>query len=145
MERGGFPSFFIGGKMLTNLLCVVVGMILMWALNYVMALGHSVAIIKQTQQSCAALFTIAGQGLHEILELKYIAMTEAKRSEQNIVAQKYIDQINIDSVQKSIMRNYVLTFPKSYSHLMEYSTWEELGDFVDKTVKAQKEKKHVTK
>lgn len=141
MERGGFPSFFVGGKMLTNLLCFTAGMTLMWILNYLMGLGHAIAILKQTQQSCAALFTTAAQGLHEVLELKYIAMREAKRSDQNIIAQKYIDQLNIDSVQKSIMRNYVGVFPSSYHNIIEFTTWEELETYVNKFVQKQKETK----
>jgi len=113
----------------------------MWCLNYLTSLGHSLIILKQTQQSCAALFTTAAQGLQEVLELKYMAMKEAKRSEQNITAQKYIDQLNISSVQNSIIRNYVRVFPESYKHLIEYSTWEELEDYVNKFVRAQKELK----
>ena len=66
--------------------------------------------------------------------LKYLAMQEADRSEQNIVAQKYIDQLNIDSIKKSIMRNYVTIFPNSYSHIMEYSTWEEMEQYINKTI-----------
>ena len=125
--------------MLINFLCFIIGMIVMWCLNYLMALGYSVVVLKQTQQSCAALFTSAAQGLQEVLELKYITMVEANRSEQNIIAQKYIDQVNIDSVQKSIMRNYVMAFPESYRHIIEFSTWEELDDYVNKFVQRQKE------
>ena len=111
----------------------------MWCLNYLMVLGHSINVLKQTQQSCAALFVVSEQGLHEVLQLKYIAMEEAKRTEQNIIAQKYIDQLNIDSVKKSIMRNYVLSFPKSYHHVMEYTDWEELEMYVNKITQEKKE------
>ena len=113
----------------------------MWILNYLLSIGYSITILKQTQQSCAALFTTSEQGLHEVLELKYIAMREAKRSDQNIIAQKYIDQLNINSIQKSIMRNYLGAFPVSYHHIMEYTTWEELEDYVNKFVQEKKEVK----
>ena len=141
MERGGFPSFFFGGKMLTNIICVGGGMVVMWSLNYIMAVGHSVNILKQTQRSCAALFTTSEQGLQEILVLKYLAMQEAGRSEQNITAQKYIDQMNIKSIQSSVMRNYVNCFPSNYLHLVEYTTWEELEDYVNDVVRNHKEEK----
>ena len=140
MERGGFPSFFFGGKMLINVLCVFGGMVMMWCLSYLMTLGHSVNILKQTQQSCAALFTVSEQGLQEILQLKYLAMKEADRTEQNITAQKYIDQLNISSIKTSIMRNYVQTFPEQYKHVMDYNDWEELEDYVNKFAKDNKEK-----
>ena len=61
-----------------------------------------------------------------------MAMEEANRTEQNITAQKYIDQLNIDSIKKSIMRNYVQTFPEQYKHVMDYNDWEELEDYVNK-------------
>ena len=127
--------------MLINIVCVLGGMIVMWCLNYIMALGHSVGILKQTQQSCAALFTSSEQGLQEVLQLKYIAMEEAKRSEQNIRAQKYIDQLSVMSVKKAIMRNYVATFPESYRHVMEYTSWEEMEDYVNNFVREHKENK----
>ena len=125
--------------MLTNIICVIGGMIIMWCLNYIMAVGYSVNVLKQTQQSCAALFTTAEQGLQEVLVLKYIAMQEANRTEQNITAQKYIDQMNIKSIQSAVIRNYVNCFPLNYQHIIEYTTWEELECYVDKIVKNKKE------
>jgi hypothetical protein len=139
MERGGFPLFFFGEKMLTNLLCVIGGMIMMRCLSFLLGLGHSVNILKETQQGCALMFTSCEQGVQEILQLKYMAMKEADRSEQNIIAQKYIDQMNVTSLKDSIMRNYIATFPPSYSSVMEYQTWEELADYVNQLVKNNKE------
>ena len=118
------------------------GVFVMYVLNYLTVLGHSVIILRQTQQSCAALFTISEEGLQEILQLKYIAMKEANRSEQNITAQKYIDQHNIGTMKKSIMRNYINTFPNAYSHIIEYSSWEELEKYVDNLVQQNKETKN---
>ena len=118
--------------MLENIIWVVVGMVISSLFRYMMNLGHSINVLRQTQRSCAALFVISEQGLQEILHLKYIAMEEANRSQQNITAQKYIDQMNVMSIKSSIMRNYVGTFPKSYEHIMEYSTWEEMEKYVNK-------------
>ena len=121
--------------MLTNLICVIGGMIVMWCLNYIIAVGHSVNILKQTQKNCASLFITSEQGLQEVLVLKYLAMKEANRTEQNITAQKYIDQMSIRSVQSAIMRNYVNSFPTNYLHLIEYTSWEELEQYVDNVMK----------
>lgn len=127
--------------MLLNVGCFVMGMVIMYLFSCLVSLGHSVNILKQTQQSCAALFMQSEEGLQEIFQLKYIAMSEAGRSEQNITAQKYIDQLNLNSVKSSIMRNYVGVFPASYHHTMEYATWEELEDYVNKFMKKQRESK----
>ena len=113
----------------------------MYLLNCLICVGHSVNILKKTQQSCAALFIESETGLQEIFQLKYIAMAEASRSEQNITAQKYIDQLNLQSLKTTIMRNYTGVFPAFYQHTMEYSNWEELEDYVNKLMKEQKEKK----
>ena len=59
-------------------------------------------------------------------------MEDAKRSEQNIIAQRHIDQMNLDSIKMTIMRNYVNSFPQSYKHTMEYSTWKEMENFIIK-------------
>ena len=67
-------------------------------------------------------------------------MEEAKRTHQNITSQKYIDQMNIDSIRKTIMRNYVRTFPNQYEHSMEYTTWEEMEDYVNNITKEEKRK-----
>jgi len=113
----------------------------MCLLSYMISVGHSINILRQTQQSCAALFIASEEGLQQILFLKYLAMEEADRSPRNITAQKYIDQLNIDSVKKSIMKTYVETFPSTYSHTLEYTTWEELEEYVDKFVQTTKGKK----
>jgi len=127
--------------MLINTICFLSGMILMRVLQSLISLGYAVNVIKQTQQSCASLFMSSEQGLFEVLNLKYLAMKEANRSNQNIIAQKYIDQLNIESVKKSIMRNYVGTFPEAYNHLLEFSNWEELEDYVERFMSTQKEAK----
>lgn len=126
--------------MIENIMWFVIGMIVSQLFKYIMSLGLSVIILKQTQQSCAALFTLSAHGLQQVLELKYIEMADAKKSEQNIMAQRHIDQINVESVKAAIMRNYVGTFPSSYKHIMEYSTWNEMEDFVfNKTKKGVSE------
>jgi len=118
--------------MIENISWFIIGMVTSQLFKYVMSLGWSIAILKQTQKSCASLFLLSEQGLQQILELKYIEMKEAKRSEQNIIAQRHIDQINLDSVRGSIMRNYVNSFPQSYKHTMDYSTWKEMENFIIK-------------
>ena len=126
--------------MIENIMWFVIGMIVSQLFKYIMSLGLSVIILKQTQQSCAALFTLSAHGLQQVLEIKYIEMADAKKSEQNIMAQRHIDQINVESVKAAIMRNYVGTFPSSYKHIMEYSTWNEMEDFVfNKTKKGVSE------
>ena len=95
-----------------------------------MSLGLSVIILNQTQESCAALFTLSSLGLQRVLELKYIEMADSERSEKNIMAQRHIDQINVESIKSSIMRNYINSFPSSYKHTMQYSTWKEMENFV---------------
>jgi len=114
------------------------GMFIMYLLSYVTSIGHSINVLKQTQQGCSALFIQCEQGLQETFQLKYIAMVEAEKSEQSITAQKYIDQLNLQSLKTSIMRNYVEVFPVAYRNVMEYSTWEELEDYVNKFVQDQK-------
>jgi len=107
------------------------GVLMTCFFSYLMTLGYCVNIIKQIQRSCAALFVASEQGLLEILHIKYLAMEDSGKSQQNITAQKYIDQMNIDSMRKSIMRNYVGVFPESYKNVMEYSTWEEMETYVN--------------
>jgi hypothetical protein len=99
-----------------------------------MALGHSVHLLKETQKSCAGLFLISEQGLYEVLNLKYIAMKEANRTEQNITAQKYIDHTNVDSIRKTIMRNYLRQFPDNYRNILEYETWEEMEQYFNNVI-----------
>ena len=127
--------------MLVKVLCFLSGMIMMWLLGYFLGIGHSITLLKETQRNCAALFTASEQGFHEILQLKYLAMAEAKRSDQNIISQKYIDQLNVDNMKKSIMRNYAGVFPINYRHIIEYTTWEELEQYVDMCTRKQREKK----
>lgn len=116
--------------MLENIIWFAIGMIVSQLFKYVMSLGLSVIILNQTQESCAALFTLSSLGLQRVLELKYIEMADSERSEKNIMAQRHIDQINVESIKSSIMRNYINSFPSSYKHTMQYSTWKEMENFV---------------
>jgi hypothetical protein len=118
--------------MIENISWFIIGMVVSQLFKYVMSLGWSIIILNQTQRSCAALFLLSDQGLRQILELKYIEMKDANRSEQNIVAQRHIDQMNLDSVRLTIMRNYVNSFPQSYRHIMQFSTWKEMESFIIK-------------
>ncbi len=117
----------------------------MWVWSVVLAMGYSSIILKQTQRSCALMFLKSEEGLQEILVLKYMAMKEAKRTEQNITAQKYIDQMNIESIKKTIMRNYLREFPHNYEHLIEFENWDQLNDYVDRITKKQGEKNDTRK
>ena len=126
--------------MIENIIWFVSGMIVSQLFKYVMSLGWSIIILKQTQKSCAALFTLSAHGLQQVLELKYIEMSEANRSEQNIIAQRHIDQMNVESIKLAIMRNFVNEFPSSYKHTLEYTSWKEMEDFVIKeTIKGASE------
>ena len=127
--------------MLINFIWFSIGALVMYTLNYIMSLGHSVMVLKQVQQSCAALLTVSEEGLQEVLQLKYMAMKEANRSEQNITAQKYIDQHNIKTMKRSIMRNYVNSFPSTYINTIEYTSWEELEEYVNSIVQKNKGRK----
>ena len=118
--------------MLEYIFCFFIGMFFMYCLSALMALGHSVNILRRAQISVAAMFLVSEQGINEVLQLKYLIMKEAKRSEQNITAQIHIDQVSLQSVRKSIMRNYLTTFPESYSNIMEYRTWEEMEKFANR-------------
>ena len=118
--------------MLENISWFIIGMVVSQLFKYVMSLGWSIIILKQAQKSCASLFLLSDQGLRQILELKYIEMKDANRSEQNIIAQRHIDQINLESVRGSIIRNYVNSFPQSYKHIMDFSTWKEMENFIIK-------------
>ena len=118
--------------MVENIIWFVIGMMVSQLFKYVMSLGWSISILKQTQKSCAALFLLSERGLQQVLELKYIEMQDAKRSEQNIIAQRHIDQMNLDSIKTTIMRNYVNSFPDSYKHIMDFSNWKEMEEFIIK-------------
>ena len=124
--------------MLKYITCFIAGMMVFWFFSYFLSIAHSIIVLRRTQRDSALLFLISEQGLQEILYLKYIVMKEADRSEQNITAQKYIDQMNIGSIKKSIMRNFVDEFPANYKHTLEYTTWEEMEDYVNKMSREEK-------
>ena len=120
--------------MIENISWFIIGMIVSQLFKYIMSLGWSIIILRQTQKSCAILFTLSEKGLQQVSELKYIEMLDSKKSEQNILAQRHIDQMNVESVKSAIMKNYVNAFPSSYRHTMEYSTWREMEEFVHKEI-----------
>jgi hypothetical protein len=100
--------------------------------------GTGVIVLKNVQKSIAMMLIMCEQGIQEILELKYISMKDSDRSEQNIIAQRHIDQMNVDSIRKTVVRNYVNSYPPQYMHSIEFTNWKELEQFVDVLVKNNK-------
>ena len=121
--------------MLEYFICFLSGVVFMYILSSVMAVGHSVLTLQEVQKSVAAMLLVCEQGIQETLQLKYLAMEEANRSEQNITSQKYIDQMSLDSVRKTVMRNVLRTFPSRYENLLQYKTWEEMENYINDLVK----------
>tara|TARA_R110002110_G_scaffold3150_3_gene16202 strand:- start:3517 stop:3939 length:423 start_codon:yes stop_codon:yes gene_type:complete len=124
--------------MLIKLLCFFTGMVSAWIFSYVLGVGYSINVLNRAQRSCAALFMTCEDGVQQILHLKYIAMEESAKSEQSITAQKFIDQINLDGVKKTVMKNYVNSFPVTYHHIMEFETWDELQDYINEIAKQER-------
>lgn len=124
--------------MLYNIVSFLIGMVAMWCLMKIYYLGSAIMILKEIQKSIAMMLIVCEQGVQEVLELKYISMKEANRSEQNIIAQRHIDQVNVDSIRSAVMRNYVSSYPAEYSNTIEFTNWRELESFVNDLVKNNK-------
>ena len=80
------------------------------------------------------------QSVHEINQLKYIALENAEKGEKFIEFQKRIDDHELNSMKNTVVRNFVNPIPKRFEHLIPFDDWETAMQFLTNQIKQNKEK-----
>lgn len=120
------PSFFVGGKMeLVNIAMIFIsGIIVSVVLNRMTRMGQSAIMMKKTILDCLVVMASSIQAQIEAYEMKYHALEIAERPDKYIEFQKKVDQQQLRTLQKTLIRNFIVSIPSEYSFLVKFHDWE---------------------
>jgi len=144
-KTGFIFVFFFGGKvenyteyLIVFLLCFAC--IRIW--DYVVGWGVATLAIKSSINDCLFILAKNIQSLHEINQLKYIALELSGKGEKFVDFQKKIDQNETKSLKNTIIRNYINSIPPKYNYLVPFNDWEGAMGYIDAEIqKRTKEQK----
>ena len=106
---------------------------MVWA--YVLNLGYSVVMVKELTDDILKLVAKSAQTTHHVYELKYLFLKEAGKSEEQVEYEKKIDQIQLKSVQDTIIRNVLTNYPPKYTHLLKFDDWDSAMKHLTEVIK----------
>ncbi len=116
-------------------LSFVCGMIFMRFFSWVMQLGNSAIAMKNTINDCLLVMSANMQIAIESYEIKYHALKIAERDDKYIDFQKQIDKQQLKTLQKTIVRNFILSVPSRYNHLVKFHDWDSAMSYLNEELK----------
>ena len=117
--------FFIGDRMELAYILFFIGGVLTHALyNRLVNLGQTTILMKNTINDCLIVLASTVQTQIEAHELKYVALEIAERSDKYIQFQKQVDKSQLMALQKTLIRNFTASVPRSYNFLIEFKDWD---------------------
>ena len=106
---------------------------MVWA--YVLNLGYSIVMVKELTDDILRLVAKSAQTTYHIYELKYIFLKEAGKTEEQIEYERKIDEIQLKSVQDTIIRNIMTNYPPKYIHLLRFNDWDSAMKYLTEVIK----------
>ena len=106
---------------------------MVWA--YVLNLGDSVVMVKELTDDILKLVAKSAQTTYHVYELKYLFLKEAGKSEEQIEYERKLDQIQLKSVQDTIIRNVLTNYPPKYIHLLKFDDWDSAMEHLSEVIK----------
>jgi len=114
------------------------GMIFMRLFSWIMQLGNSAIAVKNTINDCLLIMSASMQTAIESYEIKYHALKIAEKDEKYIDFQKQIDKQQLKTQQKTIVRNFILSVPSNYGHLIKFHDWDSAMSYLNEELKRRK-------
>ena len=71
----------------------------------------------------------------EAHEIKYNALEIAERPDKYIEFQREVDRQQLMVLQKTIIRNFIVSIPPSYKHLVQFDDWDSAMNYLTKHFK----------
>lgn len=106
---------------------------MVWA--YVLNLGYCVVMVKELTDDILKLVAKSAQTTYHVYELKYLFLKEAGKSEEQVEYEKKIDQMQLKSVQDTIIRNVLTNYPPKYTHLLKFDDWDSAMKHLTEVIK----------
>ena len=131
------PSFIFGGK-LTFLLYITIfaiGWFSHTLFIYMFSLGSSVLLLKRVLAETLLFVVNVVQDIYELQALKRYELERSGKSTQQMALQQKIDENEINTFKRRVVRTIKTNFPSSFSHLIDFDDWGTLMNSIEQHVK----------
>ena len=135
--------FYYGGNMfwVQMFLAFIAGIIVCKLMRGLLTFGYSAIILKQVHDDSLKIMGIISQDLTEIHHLKFLELQKAGKSNKEIEIAQNVSDYHRKSIQDTIIRNFISTFPKSYSSILQFCDWESAMQHLDELIKEERQNK----
>ena len=99
--------------------------------GYLYGLGSSILMVKVAMVDSLLILTKNIQTVHEIGQLKVMALEMADKSEKAIDFQKSVNSSEISSLKNTVIRNYINCIPPKYNHLVSFHNWDTAMEYLN--------------
>jgi len=110
-----------------------VAMTRLW--HNLLRLGYNSIMMTRTINDCLLMMANNAQTAQESYEIKYAALELIDRDDKYIDFQKKIDKQQLQTVQKTIVRNFINSVPPKYGHLVKFSDWDSAMSYLTDQLK----------
>jgi len=117
------------------LLSFISGVIFANLFTKIMRLGNSAIAVKATIKDCLQIMSINIQSAIEAYDIKYHALEIADKDPKYIEFQRRIDKQQLRTLQKTIIRNFIVSIPPRYEYLLKFDDWDSAMSYLSKELK----------
>jgi len=110
----------------------IFGYITASSLIYILNLGRTILILKDTQYIVGAIFTYVEECMIEATIYKEIAMDEVDISDKEKKARRVLNKNTIKTIKDNSMKGFLNVWPNRFDNLLEYRNWDEMTAYVEK-------------
>ena len=105
------------------------------AFGFITNFGYSYAIMKIAERSSLRMLVSLSEDISFIRELKYLTMSKAGASEDNLEVVKLIDGQTMNNWKDSVIKKIIHAYPNSYRETISYNSWEGALEYLGKIAK----------
>lgn len=139
MEDGWLQLIlFLFGDKLTFLsfICIFgIGWCCSSIFTYIFSLGSSVLLLKRVLAETLLFVAVLVQDTYELQALKRYELEKSGKTKEFIELQEKIDNKEIEIFKRKIVRTIRSNFPRAFSNLIEFDSWETLIKNIQKQIK----------
>ena len=110
---------------------------MVWA--YVLHLGYCLILVKEATEDVLKLVGKASQTAFQVYELKYLVLQQMDKSEVQIEHERRVDEIQLKSIQDTIIRNIITNYPPRYVHSLGFHDWDSAMQYLTEVLKNRRD------
>ena len=102
---------------------------------YIFCLGSSVILLKRVLAETLLFIANVVQDIYELQALKRYELEKSGRTDKQMDLQQRIDEKEINIFKRNVVRTIKGNFPRAFSHMVDFDSWEGLMKNIEQHVK----------